>query len=99
MPLHPQAIRAIQLAGDIQTNLSPADLRRAYTAQRIRRLPPSPPIEVVENLSVPTDAGPLLVRFYRPDARTSKLPLIVFYHGGGWMLGSLDSYDTPCRRL
>jgi acetyl esterase len=99
MPLHPQAVRAIQVAGDIPTNLSPPELRRVYTTQRIKMLPPPPRIEVVRDLSVPTDAAPIPVRFYRPDAGTQKLPIIVFYHGGGWMLGSLDSYDTPCRRL
>jgi acetyl esterase len=99
MPLHPQAVRAIQMAGDIPTNLSPTELRRAYTTQRIKMLPPSPPIESVENLSVPHPAGPIPVRFYRPDAGSSQLPALVFFHGGGWMLGSLDSYDTPCRRL
>jgi acetyl esterase len=99
MPLHPQAVRAIEMAGDIPTNLSPVDLRRAYTAQRMKMLPPSPPIEVVENLAVPQPSGSIPVRFYRPDSSTSQLPLLVFYHGGGWMLGSLDSYDTPCRRL
>jgi acetyl esterase len=99
MPLHPQAVRAIQVAGDIPTNLSPPELRRVYTAQRIKMLPPKPPIAVVEDVAVPMDPLPVPVRFYRPEAGTRKLPVIVFYHGGGWMLGSLDSYDTSCRRL
>jgi N-acyl-D-aspartate/D-glutamate deacylase len=54
MPLHPQAARAIQMAGDLPTNLSPVELRRAYTEQRIKMLPPAPAVAVIEGLSVPS---------------------------------------------
>ncbi|MDW4682413.1 alpha/beta hydrolase, partial [Escherichia coli] len=37
-------------------------------------------------------------RIYIPD-RAGPLPVIVFYHGGGWISGSLDLADAPCRRL
>ncbi|MDB5027908.1 MAG: alpha/beta hydrolase fold protein [Candidatus Eremiobacteraeota bacterium] len=43
--------------------------------------------------------GPIPVRLYTPEAASEPLPLIVFYHGGGWVNGSLDSYDAVCRLL
>ncbi|MFC3711829.1 alpha/beta hydrolase fold domain-containing protein [Sphingoaurantiacus capsulatus] len=43
-------------------------------------------------------AGPLRVRIYRP-AGDEPLPVIVFFHGGGWVLCSLDTHDNVCRGL
>lgn len=99
MPLKPQAAAAIKLAGDLPADLSPPDLRRAYSEQRIRMLPPAPPIAVARDVSIPSGDGPVSARYYRPDDDARACPLLVFFHGGGWMLGSVDSYDTVCRRL
>src|SRR5476651_277790 len=99
MPLHPHAAHAIQMAGDLPTNLSPIELRRVYTEQRVKMLPPAPAVAVIKDLSVPSANGSIPVRLYRHRAISPSLPLLVFYHGGGWMLGSIDSYDTICRRL
>jgi acetyl esterase len=43
-------------------------------------------------------AGPLRLRIYRPDV-PGPLPLLVWLHGGGWVVGSLDSHDPVCRHL
>ena len=63
---------------------------------------PSPPalaVERVEDLLVRSpDGHDIPVRFYRPQCATS-LPLVVFFHGGGWVLGTLDSYDSLCRQI
>jgi acetyl esterase len=99
MPLNPQAALAIKVAGDLPANQSPDELRRAYTAQRIKMLPPSPPIPIVRDVLIPSTAGPVSARFYRSNDDAAACPLLVFFHGGGWMLGSVDSYDTICRRL
>ncbi|MBS0419867.1 MAG: alpha/beta hydrolase [Proteobacteria bacterium] len=99
MPLHPQAALAIEAAGDLPAHLSPVELRRAYSEQRIRMLPPAPPISIVRDVSIPSPDGPVAARFYSPDADSQQRPLLVYFHGGGWMLGSVDSYDTVCRRL
>jgi acetyl esterase/lipase len=56
---------------------------------------PSPPA-VVDELSVPGSAGPIGVRRYRTDRAESAL---VFFHGGGYVMGDLDGYDTLCRRI
>lgn len=99
MPLHPQAALAIQAAGDLPGDLSPVELRRAYSEQRIRMLPPAPPIAVVRDVAIPGPDGSVAARFYSPHDNDERRPLLVYFHGGGWMLGSVDSYDTVCRRL
>ena len=58
MPLHPQAVLAIQRAGDLPTDLSPADLRIAYERQRLTLLAPSPAVATTYQLSIPSDFGP-----------------------------------------
>lgn len=58
---------------------------------------PGPQIHVeVADLSIPGPAGTIRVRHYRPaDGQTA--PLLVFYHGGGWVIGDLDTHDALCR--
>jgi acetyl esterase len=99
MPLHPQAALAIQRAGDLPTDLPPAELRIAYERQRLTLLPEKPAVAVTYQLSIPSDYGPIPARFYRATKGAKPCPLLVYFHGGGFMLGSLALYDTACRRL
>ena len=99
MPLHPQAANAIRMAGDLPVGLAPAELRCAYAEQRARMLPPAPPVPVVYDVSIPSREGAIAARFYRAHDDELACPLLVFFHGGGWMLGSVAMYDTVCRRL
>jgi len=99
MSLHPQAAQAIQRAGDLPTDLSPADLRVAYERQRLILLPEKPQVAVTYQLSIPSDYGPIPARFYRGTRGTAPPALLVYFHGGGFMLGTLALYDTTCRRL
>ncbi|WIM88240.1 alpha/beta hydrolase [Candidatus Mycobacterium wuenschmannii] len=50
----------------------------------------------VDELSIPGPAGPIRARHYRP-ATPGPAPLLVFYHGGGWVIGDLDTHDPLCR--
>ncbi len=52
----------------------------------------------VRNLSIPGPAGDIPARHYRP-ANPETAPLLVFYHGGGWVSGDLDAYDAVCRLI
>jgi acetyl esterase len=99
MPLHPEAAEAIRIAGDLPTDLPPSRLRVAYTESRLKLLADKPGVATTYELTIPTDFGPLPCRFYRPTKDAAPCPVMVYYHGGGFMLGSLELYDTTCRRL
>jgi acetyl esterase len=59
--------------------------------------PPGPQIHVeVSELSLPGPAGEIPARHYRPPGDVPA-PLLVFYHGGGWSIGDLDTHDALCR--
>jgi acetyl esterase/lipase len=66
---------------------------REEAAQRARVRARGPEMRSVRDLRV----GELAVRLYRPLAEAT--PLVVYLHGGGWTLGSLESHDRVCRRL
>lgn len=58
------------------------------------------PVEEVVDLSVPGTLPGLRVRAYRPrGAGAGSLPAIVYFHGGGWVIGDLEVADRPCRQL
>jgi len=50
----------------------------------------------VSDVTIPGPAGPIPARHYYPPA-SGPAPLVVFYHGGGWVLGDLDTHDPLCR--
>jgi acetyl esterase len=52
----------------------------------------------IRDLDAPGSAGAVPVRVYRPES-PAPLPLVLFAHGGGWAVGSLDSHDKLCRIL
>ena len=99
MTLTPQAARAIALAGDLPTGLTPQELRVVYTAERMKLQPARPPVDNVTELDIPGRAGPIRARFYAPRNDEAVRPLLIYFHGGGWVVGSLEGYDTTCRSL
>lgn len=86
------------------TGTEPADAEkaRAYIAER-RPAPPEPPaVGTVTDRTIPGPAGDIPVRVYHPTAEQSageRPPIVVYYHGGGWVIGDLDSHDANCRSL
>ena len=57
-------------------------------------------VDSVEELAIPGPRGPIPARLYRPQAKSgAATPLLVYFHGGGWVLGSLDSHESVCRFL
>lgn len=52
-----------------------------------------------QDLSIPSDHGPLAARLYRPSSPAGPAPLTVFFHGGGFIMGDLDTHDDACRLL
>ncbi len=65
------------------------------TAEMIDRNPV--PVGGVTDLSIPGPAGDIPARHYRPDDEVG--PLLIFLHGGGWVLGDLDTHDNVCRTI
>ncbi len=100
--LHPQARALLDLMErngipPVHT-LSAADARRFYRERRALTQPDPPALPVVRDLAAPGPAGPIPLRLYRPVA-DGTLPVLVYFHGGGWVIGDLDTHDVLCRQL
>ncbi len=80
---------------EVMTPQSARDALRALAASRAH-VPP-PPVSTVEDMSVKGGAGPLAARVYRVSRE--KSPTVVFFHGGGWVAGDLDTHDRQARWL
>jgi acetyl esterase len=105
MPLDPEAKRVIALIQEIGRpplhTLSPEEARQAYTGSRTVLQPEPPEVAEVEDLSCPGPAGPVRLRRYRGAGTETEaaLPCLLFMHGGGWVIGDLESHDQVCRTL
>src|SRR4051812_49264163 len=55
------------------------------------------PIGAVTDRTIDGPGGPLALRFYTPRGLTGRSPALLFFHGGGWVYGDLDSHDATCR--
>jgi acetyl esterase len=99
--LHPEveALRRRRTAagGRPVRELSVAEARAAEEAELQQRGEPEPVAEVVDG-SLPGPAGAVPIRLYRPQS-AELLPALVYFFGGGWVTGSLDTADAVCRRL
>jgi acetyl esterase/lipase len=71
---------------------------RAFVAATATALPPGPEVGEISDAVLPGPAGDLEYRLYRPPSGGPH-PLIAYFHGGGWVLGSKDSDDPLCRDL
>jgi acetyl esterase len=100
MPLHPIVKEMLhqmaQADGPAMTEMSPDEARAMYRAANVAM--PAPDGVEVEDSS----AGDIPIRIYRtknkkPDDEPQ--PAVVFFHGGGWVLGDLETHDGPCRQL
>jgi len=106
--LHPQAralLKLIQDRGVPPTHtLTPAEARRYYLERRFFTQPDPPAVAACQALRAATAAGEIPLRLYRPIGgpggnTSARLPALVYFHGGGWVIGDLDTHDTLCRSL
>ncbi len=77
----------------------PIEQARAGHEQETEKLSgPGEQVAEVQELRVPAAAGVVPARLYRPEGE-GALPVVVYFHGGGWAVGSIDSFDSVCRAL
>ncbi len=105
MPLHPQARALLDLIEERgippMHTLSVAEARAAYRDRRGVTQPAPPAVAQVANLEATGPNGTIALRAYRPlgSHADAVLPVLVYFHGGGWVIGDLDTHDTLCREL
>jgi acetyl esterase len=100
MALDPKFRPVLEMPG-MQLGAPPPGVTAAMVREAAKQmLPPipPPPIQEVRDIEVKGPAGMLRVRLYYPS-HAGNLPLVVFYHGGGFVLCDLDSHDMLCRSL
>jgi len=100
MPLDPQARLILDnLPEDLLDvrRTTPLELRTLYAEQSQLPFPAEPVADVAER-EIPGPAGPVPVRIYTPEGEEPR-PAVVFFHGGGWVIGNLDTHDGTARKL
>ncbi|HEV8441105.1 MAG TPA: alpha/beta hydrolase [Methylomirabilota bacterium] len=101
MPLDPQAKRIIDATNALGLppveQMTPAEARESMRT-RTAALGPVEEVPRVEDHQVPVDGGHVTVRCYTP-AGGGPFPALVFFHGGGWVIGDLYTHDGICRSL
>jgi acetyl esterase len=104
--LHPQARALLDLIEQRglppMHTLSPVEARRFYRDRRSLTQPDTPAVAEVSELSATGPHGAIALRLYRPTLRSDAagaLPVLVYFHGGGWTIGDLDTHDVLCRQL
>src|SRR5207247_1640764 len=100
-PLHPQA-RAVldEIAAGRLSVSRPCDIAELRRLEQIEARFSGPPqvVASVSDMDIDGPSGPLRIRLYSPDAVPS-FPAVMFMHGGGWALGSVELSDHLCRAL
>jgi acetyl esterase/lipase len=105
MALDPQAQAVIELVArsgrPAYHTLSPKDARQLFLETRPASTPTPPEIGSVRNLVAETPQGAIPLRMYRPAGvpESTRLPAYVYFHGGGWVIGDLETHDVLCRQL
>jgi len=104
--LHPHAKFLLDLMIERQIppthTLSPAEARAFYRERRAVTQPDPPAIAEIHELMAIGPHGPIPLRLYHPQAaaeRKAPPAVLVYFHGGGWVIGDLDTHDTLCREL
>jgi acetyl esterase len=83
---------------------TPQEARAGFRALSVDLRDPAllPEMAQVEDATVPGPAGQIPVRIYRPtpsDADAAAVPTVAFFHGGGWVIGDIDTHDLTCRTI
>ena len=100
-PDNQKILDMMKAAGHPPVNeLQPDEARKMYRASRGALQPELPDVAALRDLSAPGTAGDIPLRLYRGiGTRSGPLPVFVFYHGGGYVIGDLDTHDYLCRKI
>lgn len=105
MPLHPQAKTFLDqlaaLGGKPLNEMTPLEARadREKAAEAFRAMAgPLQPVAHIQDRTIPGPVRPIPVRVYSPDP-SRRLPVLVYFHGGGWVIGNIEQVDPQCRAL
>ena len=101
MPVDPQAQALLDMLTTMNVppmhTQSVAEVRASYDAMAQFR-GAQEEVHTVENRAIPGPAGEFTLVIYTPEG-TGPFPVLVYFHGGGWTIGTLDSHDGVCRAL
>ncbi|MFY2562286.1 alpha/beta hydrolase [Corallococcus terminator] len=101
--LHPEVQLLLSLRerrGVPQKSSQPlSEARRRLWREALMHAGEPEPVASVTSRVLETRHGPLRARHYVPLGDSRRRPLLVFFHGGGFVMGDLDTHDAPCRRL
>ncbi len=80
---------------------TPVEAREGMRRSRPFLQPDAPDVGALKNITCPGPAGPIPLRLYRPKSpnRSGETGALIYYHGGGWVIGDLESHDVLCRDL
>lgn len=101
MTLDPQVathLKRLAATGFASMHTLQPEMVREGMRRMTQALEPGEPVNQVDNRTISTDAGDLMIRIYHPVAGQAR-PVMVFFHGGGFVLGDLDSHDGLARSL
>jgi acetyl esterase len=104
MPLDPQIEKILGLLAQLGTPAlssgSPEQARGGFTMSTVGLRDPATlaPVRSVEDSTIPGPAGEIKIRIYRPDG-DGPVPTMAFFHGGGFVIGDIETHDDQARLL
>lgn len=103
MALDPQAKWVLDIAEEkglpSLDQLPPNEAKAAYEERALTLTFKDIDIDKAIDLDIPGPIGDVPIRIYQPVGMTKPLPVLVYYHGGGWVIGSRDTHDSLCRLI
>jgi acetyl esterase len=80
--------------------MKPSDARISYDRFIKERNYPNDPVGKIEDHTIESDQGKVSIRIFWPIKKTQKkLPIFIFFHGGGFVMGSVESREPQCRKI
>lgn len=88
----------LKLRGEGRERVTPKTMRRQGLVRAKFLQKRSEEMAKIQDITIPGPAGALKIRLYHPSQK-ENLPVLIYYHGGGWVMGNLETHDTICRQF